>query len=295
MARCCHRAALRGSTHSVLVGARVRRGVHSTTPALTRACTVAQMDDHSVCKDGKWSKERYDDIVSKLTPFLKGCGYSPTKDFVFLPIAALSGGNILSKPDPAVCGWWDGSTLFELLDATEPPTRDPMASFRMPVMDKYKDMGTIVMGKSESGVIQARARLVFSGFCVAFFSAVARGAEDEPSEVWVQVGHSLALMPNGTRCKVTGLWRDDNEVQACGPGENLKVRLSGIDEDQVHRTKLPLSRFPPDSCLPISFHTGACSVIRKELDVSGLWRPRAPACRSAWALCSRGRATAAPS
>jgi hypothetical protein len=43
------------------------------------------------------------------------------------------------------------------MDKTEPPQRDPMASFRMPVMDKYKDMGTVVMGKSESGVVQVSA------------------------------------------------------------------------------------------------------------------------------------------
>jgi peptide chain release factor subunit 3 len=42
------------------------------------------------------------------------------------------------------------------MDKTEPPPRDAMASFRMPVMDKYKDMGCVVMGKSESGVVQAR-------------------------------------------------------------------------------------------------------------------------------------------
>ena len=47
------------------------------------------------------------------------------------------------------------------------------------------------------------------------------------------MGHSLVMMPNGQRCKVSALWRDDDEVQACGPGENLKVRLAGVDEDQV--------------------------------------------------------------
>lgn len=107
-----------------------------------------------VLENGKWSQKRYDDIVSKLKPFLKSCGYNSAKDLVFLPIAALSGDNIVGKCKSDICDWWSGPTLFEALDATEPPRRDPMASFRMPVMDKYKDMGTIVMGKSESGVVQ---------------------------------------------------------------------------------------------------------------------------------------------
>jgi hypothetical protein len=49
----------------------------------------------------------------------------------------------------------------------------------------------------------------------------------------LQVGTPLVMMPNATRCKVVMVWRDDEEVQAAGPGENLRIRLSGIDEDQV--------------------------------------------------------------
>ena len=47
-----------------------------------------------------------------------------------------------------------GEPLFEILDGIEASSRDPYAPFRMPVMDKYKDMGTIVMGKCESGVVR---------------------------------------------------------------------------------------------------------------------------------------------
>lgn len=118
----------------------------------SRVCV--QMDDPSISDKGKWSKARFDEIVGKLTPFLRSCGYNPARDFVFCPIAALTGGNVLRKPAPEVCEWWTGQTLFEALDSTEAPARDPMASFRMPIMDKYKDMGTVVMGKSESGVVQ---------------------------------------------------------------------------------------------------------------------------------------------
>lgn len=118
------------------------------------SCISMQMDDPSISTDKMWSEERYNDIVGKLTPFLKGCGYNPAKDLAFCPLAALTGGNVVEPPKPEICKWWKGSTLFQLLDSTDAPNRDPMASFRMPVMDKYKDMGTVVMGKSESGVVQ---------------------------------------------------------------------------------------------------------------------------------------------
>ena len=47
----------------------------------------------------------------------------------------------------------------QILDEIEPLTRDPHAAFRLPVMEKYKDMGTMVMGKSEAGVVQVGDKL----------------------------------------------------------------------------------------------------------------------------------------
>ena len=35
-----------------------------------------------------------------------------------------------------------------------------MAPFRMPIIDKYKEMGTIVMGKSESGLVSVGDKLM---------------------------------------------------------------------------------------------------------------------------------------
>ena len=54
---------------------------------------------------------------------------------------------------------YKGGTLFEILDNTEPLPRDPLGPFRMSVIDKYKDMGTIAMGKSEAGIVRKGDRL----------------------------------------------------------------------------------------------------------------------------------------
>ena len=35
---------------------------------------VNKMDDPSIAEGGQWSKQRYDEIVSGLTPFLRSCG-----------------------------------------------------------------------------------------------------------------------------------------------------------------------------------------------------------------------------
>ena len=52
-----------------------------------------------------------------------------------------------------------GGTLFKVLDDVEPLTRDPLAPFRMSVIDRFKDMGTIAMGKSEAGLVRKNDRL----------------------------------------------------------------------------------------------------------------------------------------
>ena len=65
------------------------------------------MDDPSIINaDGTWSKERYDEIVSKLTPFLRSCGYNPKKDIIFLPMSGLLGQNIKDPAPASACPWY---------------------------------------------------------------------------------------------------------------------------------------------------------------------------------------------
>ena len=46
------------------------------------------------------------------------------------------------------------SSSLQVLDNAEPLPRDPLAPFRMSVIDRFRDMGTIAMGKSECGVVR---------------------------------------------------------------------------------------------------------------------------------------------
>ncbi|KAK9272208.1 hypothetical protein L1049_002579 [Liquidambar formosana] len=158
---------------------------------------VNKMDDPTV----NWSKERYDEIESKMIPFLKSSGYNVKKDVLFLPISGLVGLNMKTRVDKSVCSWWNGPSLFEALDAVEGPPRDPKGPFRLPIMDKFKDMGTVVMGKVESGSVRE--------------------------------GDNLLLMPNKAQVKVLGLYCDEDKVKRAGPGENLRVRLSGTEEEDI--------------------------------------------------------------
>ncbi|KAK1419763.1 hypothetical protein QVD17_29076 [Tagetes erecta] len=158
---------------------------------------VNKMDDPTV----NWSKERYDEIESKMVPFLKSSGYNVKKDIQFLPISGLHGTNLQTRMDKKICPWWNGQCLFEALDGIEVPPRDPDGPFRMPIIDKFKDMGTVVMGKVESGSIRE--------------------------------GNNVLIMPNKVQVKVLAIYCDEDKVRSAGPGENLRVRLSGIEEEDI--------------------------------------------------------------
>jgi len=158
---------------------------------------VNKMDDPST----NWDKERYDEIVVKLSPFLKQCGYKLETDVSFCPISGLSGTNMKTKVSADVCPWYEGKSFFDTLDDLQTVLRDPNAPFRMPVMDKYNESGTMVMGKIESGTCR--------------------------------VGQSLIMMPNKMPCKVLQLFRDEVECKKCLPGENVRLKVSGINESDI--------------------------------------------------------------
>ncbi|GLT28438.1 hypothetical protein SLA2020_033730 [Shorea laevis] len=72
----------------------------------------------------------YDEIESKMIPFLRSSGYNVKKDVQCLPISGLLGSNMKTRLDKSRCPWWNGLRLFEVLDAVEIPPRDPKGPFR---------------------------------------------------------------------------------------------------------------------------------------------------------------------
>mmetsp|Transcript_28557 Transcript_28557/g.92658 ORF Transcript_28557/g.92658 Transcript_28557/m.92658 type:complete len:495 (+) Transcript_28557:931-2415(+) len=158
---------------------------------------VNKMDEPTV----RWSQERFEGIVKKLRPFLRGCGYKVKHDVVFLPMSGLTGANI-KDPVGAAAPWWKGPTLFQALDETEVPGRSPDAPLRIPVLDRLNDRGTVAMGKVETGVIYN--------------------------------GQRLLIMPTRKPAEVQNVMLDDEtELPGARPGENLRVRLRGVGDEDV--------------------------------------------------------------
>lgn len=158
---------------------------------------INKMDDPTV----EWSEIRYNECKDKILPYLKKLGFNPAKDLSFMPCSGQMGQNLKEPVGPDVCPWWKGDAFIPFIDALPSLNRKMDGPFLMPVVEKFKDMGTVVMGKVESGEAKK--------------------------------GQSLLLMPNKTPVIVDQLWSDDEEVSNVGPGENIKVKLKGIEEDDV--------------------------------------------------------------
>lgn len=156
---------------------------------------VNKMDDPTV----NWSLERYEECKEKLVPFLKKVGFNPKKDIHFMPCSGLTGAN-LRDPVPE-CSWYTGLPFIAHLDSLPNFTRSSDGPVRLPIVDKYKDMGTVILGKLESGSISKAQQLV--------------------------------MMPNRHTVEVLSLLSDDVETDDAAPGENLKLRLKGIEEEEI--------------------------------------------------------------
>ena len=76
------------------------------------------------------------------------------------------------------------------------------APLMMPISERYKDMGTIVVGKVESGLMRK--------------------------------ADSLVLMPNKDVVEVAAIFNEmEEEVQSALCGDNVRVRIRGIEDEDI--------------------------------------------------------------
>jgi peptide chain release factor subunit 3 len=159
---------------------------------------INKMDDPTV----EWSEARYKECTTKLSQFLKGTGYNIKNDVFFMPIAAQQTINIKDRIPKGIAPFYDGPSLLEYLDGMTTLERKVNAPFMMPINGKYRDMGTIVEGKIEAGVIQK--------------------------------GMTLTMMPNKDKVEVAALYTEtEEEVSMAQCGDQVRIRLRGIEEEDV--------------------------------------------------------------
>ncbi|KAJ4393801.1 translation termination factor GTPase eRF3 [Gnomoniopsis smithogilvyi] len=159
---------------------------------------INKMDDPTV----EWSEERYKECTTKLGTFLKGTGYNLKTDVFFMPLAAQSLINIDKRIPEGVCPWYDGPSLLEYLDNMQALERKLNAPFMMAVAGKYRDMGTMVEGRVEAGVVKK--------------------------------GMSLIMMPNKAKIDATAVYGEqEDEISIAQCGDQVRIRLRGIEEEDI--------------------------------------------------------------
>lgn len=175
---------------------------------------INKMDDPTV----GWDPARFNEIKEKITPFIKSAGFSPKTDVTFIPVSAFTGLNLKERVPKTTCSWWrfvqfagvdsidsplpSGPSLLEHLDHMPMVDRKTNAPLMMPVSERYKDMGTVVVGKIESGHMRR--------------------------------GDSLLLMPNRDVVEVSAIYNElEAEIPSAICGDNVRVRLRGIEDEDI--------------------------------------------------------------
>jgi peptide chain release factor subunit 3 len=155
------------------------------------------MDEPTV----QWSEERFQEICDKLAPFLKQIGYRP-QEVSWVPVSGFTGENLREPVHPSTCAWYKGGSLLQVLDALKLPPRPLDMPVRMTVVDRFRDMGVCILGRVEAGTIRS--------------------------------GDRLLLMPPRLVVHVTSITMDAEEVPLAEPGDNVKLLVKGVEEDDIH-------------------------------------------------------------
>jgi peptide chain release factor subunit 3 len=159
---------------------------------------INKMDDQTV----QWSEERYNECKEKLSPFLKRGGYNVKRNVEFLPISGYLGYNITHSAPEGVMPWYTGRTLLAALDSIPPIKRNDNATLRIPVIGRYKDMGTMfVLGKIESGILT--------------------------------IGTKMLLVPPKLQTECLGIIMECREIPRATPGENILLKVKNLEEEDV--------------------------------------------------------------
>ncbi|GAB7363407.1 hypothetical protein MBLNU230_g3684t1 [Neophaeotheca triangularis] len=159
---------------------------------------VNKMDDPTV----EWSEERYKECTTKLAIFLKGLGYNPKTDLTFMPVAAQQTLGVRHRVPKDVAPWNEAPSLLDYLDDMVTLERKVNAPFMMPIAAKYRDLGTMIEGKIEAGVLKKDVKYL--------------------------------MMPNRAEIIISTLYGEtEDEIPLATCGDQVRVRIKGLEEEDI--------------------------------------------------------------
>ena len=149
-----------------------------------------------------WSQDKYNSVVAEVTNLLKMAGFN-TDEIPFIPCSAFDGDNIFNKSDKSP--WYNGPTLFEAIDAIQMPPKPTDMPLRLPIQDVYKisGIGTVPVGKIETGVLHA--------------------------------GKTVMFNPSQQSAEVKSIEMHHTMVDKAEPGDNVGFNVRGLSADDIRR------------------------------------------------------------
>ncbi len=153
-----------------------------------------------------YDKNRYEEVKEEVYKLAKSVGYKD-EQLQFVPVSAFVGDNCTT--DKGKLDWWDGPTLLQAVDNFEVPEKPIDLPLRWPIQDVYsiKGVGTVPVGKVETGVIKPGMKLIF-----------------KPS-----------TKPGGVIGEVKTIEMHHEQIDKAIPGDNVGVNVRGIAKNDIRR------------------------------------------------------------
>ena len=149
-----------------------------------------------------YSEDRYNAVVKELHQLLKMAGFKPA-DVPMIPCSSFLGENLYNKSTNMP--WYKGQTLFEAIDGIQMPSKPTDRPLRLPIQDVYKisGIGTVPVGKIETGVLHAGKTVIFN--------------------------------PSQKSAEVKSIEMHHTNVEKAEPGDNVGFNVRGLAATDIRR------------------------------------------------------------
>ena len=146
-----------------------------------------------------WSEDRYNEISQQASAFLTSAGFLP-KNIAFVPCSGLTGDNVVRPVSDPLASWYQGPSLINQLESSEPIARALEKPLRMTISDIFR--GGVQNPLSISGRLDAGS---------------------------VQIGDVVLAMPARETATIRGLDVDAEPSDWAVAGQNVTLHLADIE------------------------------------------------------------------
>jgi len=150
-----------------------------------------------------YDEAQFNKVKEDVSKVLTSIGYK-VDEIPFVPCSAYVGDNVATKSDKMA--WYSGDTVIKTLDSIiQEPERPIDKPLRMPIQDVYTitGMGTVPVGRVESGVLKPNDKVVF--------------------------------MPSGVTCDVKSVEMHHKQLEKAVPGDNVGFNIKGVSKKDIGR------------------------------------------------------------